>query len=244
MAMFGMGKKEAPPPPVAAENAIVDEIRRLQSQGMQNPQIVQQLQRQGYKTYQIFDAFNAVDLTGKAGPIDQPVPPDPNMLAQQGPPSPQQEQGVYPQQQMGAYAPQGYSQMAAPQMLDEPQYDELEQVPEEEEQIEELVEAIVEEKWEELVRNVNKVIGWKNVMENRLAVLEQRFTDLKMQFDDINKGIIDKMGEYDQNIINVGTEIKAMEQVFQKVLPTFTENINELARLTKQMKQSQTMQKK
>ena len=91
---------------------------------------------------------------------------------------------------------------------------------------------------------MSRILAWKNVMENRLTLLEQRFSDLKMQFDDLNKGILDKMAEYDQNIVNVGTEIKAMEQVFQKVLPTFTENINELARLTKQMKQTQTLQKK
>jgi len=241
MAIFGMGKKEAPPPP-PAENAVIDEIRRLQAQGMQNPQIVQQLQRQGYKTYQIFDAFNMIDLAGKGGPIDQPIPPDPSMIAQQGPPNPNPEQDQMQQQQTMQQVPQQTQMMMAPQM--EQQYDELEQVPEEEEQIEELVEAIVEEKWEELVRNVNKIIAWKNVMENRLTLLEQRFADLKMQFDDLNKGILDKMTEYDQNIVNVGTEIKAMEQVFQKVLPTFTENINELARLTKQMKQTQTLQKK
>lgn len=241
MALFGMGKKEqqaAPPPPQNAEVSLVDEIRRMQSQGLQNPQIVQQLQRQGYKTYQIFDAFNMIDIAGKAGPTDQPVPPDPEMLAQQGPPG-------YPQQQMMQPGMQQQQQMVPAQMMqDDSQYEELEQAPEEEEQIEELVEAIVEEKWEELVRNVNKVIAWKNVMENRLSVLEQRFTDLKMQFDDLNKGILDKMAEYDQNIVNVGTEIKAMEQVFNKILPTFTENINELARLTKQMKQTQTLQKK
>ncbi len=43
-------------------------------------------------------------------------------------------------------------------------------------------------------------------------------------------------GEYDQNILNVGTEIKVMEKVFQKVLPTLTENVNELSRITKGMK--------
>lgn len=32
------------------------------------------------------------------------------------------------------------------------------------------------------------------------------------------------------------TEIKAMEKVFQKVLPTFTDNINELTKVTKELK--------
>ena len=228
MAMFGMGKKQdqpAPQEPLMQPEAqpsdfVVQEIQRLQQQGMSNSQIVQQLQRQGYKTYQIFDAFNTIDLAGKAGPIDQAVPPDPGMP----PVEESYGQPAFSSQSQGMY---------------EPTYDEPEQMPDQEERVEELVEAIVEEKWEELVKNVNKIITWKNVMENRLSILEQRFMDLKMQFDDLNKGVLDKMADYDNNITNVGTEIKAMEQVFSKILPTFTENINELSKLTKQMKQVQ-----
>jgi len=42
---------------------------------------------------------------------------------------------------------------------------------------------------------------------------------------------IGKISEYDKNITDVGVEIKAMEKVFQKVLPTFTENVNKIDRL-------------
>ena len=45
-----------------------------------------------------------------------------------------------------------------------------------------------------------------------------------------------KISEYDQNIIDVGTEMKAMEKVFQKVLPSLTENVNKLERMTKSSK--------
>ena len=39
-----------------------------------------------------------------------------------------------------------------------------------------------------------------------------------------------------KNILEVGTEIKAMEKVFQKVLPTFTSTVNELSRITGNLK--------
>ena len=44
-----------------------------------------------------------------------------------------------------------------------------------------------------------------------------------------------KIADYDKNLLSVGTEIKAME-VFQKVLPTLTENVGELSRITKEIK--------
>ena len=46
------------------------------------------------------------------------------------------------------------------------------------------------------------------------------------------------MGEYDKHIMEVGSEIKAMEKVFSKVLPTFTENVNELNNITKKIKEA------
>ena len=45
-----------------------------------------------------------------------------------------------------------------------------------------------------------------------------------------------KISQYDSNITDVGTEIKAMEKVFQKILPNLTENVNKLDRMTKSSK--------
>ena len=102
--------------------------------------------------------------------------------------------------------------------------------------IEEIAEAIIDEKWEEMMKNINKITEWKDNVDSRLNKLDQELKDVNDSFDKLHKAIIGKIGEYDQNILNVGTEIKAMEKVFQKILPTFTENVNELARITKDAK--------
>ncbi len=104
------------------------------------------------------------------------------------------------------------------------------------EKTEELIESIIDEKWEEFTKNINKVIEWKNKTEARIITMEQQFNDLKNDFNKLHQAIIGKIGEYDQNILNVGVEIKAMEKVFQKVLPTLNESVNELSRITKNMK--------
>jgi hypothetical protein len=101
---------------------------------------------------------------------------------------------------------------------------------------EELIEAIIDEKWNELVKDINKIIDWKNKTENKITAMEQKFNDLKENFDKLHEAVIGKIGEYDKNILEVGSEIKAMEKVFSKVLPVFTENVNELSRITSKVK--------
>lgn len=101
---------------------------------------------------------------------------------------------------------------------------------------EELIEAIIDEKWNDLMADINKVIGWKESTESRITKLEQQLHDVKEQFENLHQAIIGKVGEYDQHILDVGAEVKAMEKVFSKVLPVFTDNVAELSRITDKMK--------
>ena len=181
----------------------------MRQQGLTNNQIIQALQKQNYSSSQIFDAMNQADISGKEIP---------QSYFQGASAAPEQPSQVQP---LPATPPAEY---AEPQ----PEYDT--------EKIEETVESIVNEKWDELVKEIGKIVEWKNKVEGKLSSLEQEFKDLKTNFENLHKAIISKVGEYDQNILNVGTEIKAMERVFQKVLPKMTENVNELSRITKNIK--------
>jgi hypothetical protein len=102
--------------------------------------------------------------------------------------------------------------------------------------IEELAEAIIDEKWNEIVRSINKIVDWKERVETRLTKLEQQVDDMNKNFDTLHKGILGKISDYDRNLTNVGAEIKAMDKVFQKVLPSLTESVGELGRITSGMK--------
>ena len=102
-----------------------------------------------------------------------------------------------------------------------------------EERIQEIAESIIDEKWDELAVDIRKVVEWKERSEERITKIEQQLLDMKISIDSLTKSIMGKISSYDQNIIDVGTEIKAMEKVFQKVLPTMTESVNRLERATK-----------
>lgn len=97
---------------------------------------------------------------------------------------------------------------------------------------EEMIEAIINEKWNDLVKDINKLASWKESMTTQITRMDQRLTDLKDEFDKLHEAVIGKIGEYDKNILDVGAEVKAMEKVFSKVLPVFTENVAELSRIT------------
>ena len=102
---------------------------------------------------------------------------------------------------------------------------------------EELIEAIIDEKWNELLKDVNKIIEWKNQTETRVTTIKQEIKDMKDQFDKLHQALLGKIGEYDKHILDIGTEIQSMEKVFAKVLPVFTQNVSELSRITDDLKQ-------
>lgn len=227
MGLFGKGKRKdgqggqpapmpmpAPLMPGPSQGVPTEEALRLRQQGLSNSQIVESLQRSGFKTHQIFDALNQAEL-GRSGDAIEGAPFFDQTQAQQ----PQQLQEPQLEQQ-----DTGYDYGAA---TSETGYDE---------KVEEVVEAIIEEKWNELLKDINKIVEWKSTIDANMKALEQRQNDLKQSFDSLQKALLAKIGEYDSNITSVGSELKALEKVFQKLLPTFTENVNELSRVVKDIK--------
>ncbi|MFH1064871.1 MAG: hypothetical protein V1729_07335 [Candidatus Woesearchaeota archaeon] len=197
------------------EDTPTEAVLSMRQQGLSNNQIVTALQRQGYNTNQVLDAMNQADMrmqtkmpfNGAGGNMADPnLPPD--MSAQ----------GGYPG------APVAGEELA---MMDSSGSNE---------RIEEIAEAIIEEKWNDLMENINRIIEWKDKTETRLIQLETLMKAMKDDFDKMHQGILERVGEYDKHIGDVGTEVKALEKVFQKVLPGFIENISELSRITDSMK--------
>ena len=205
MALFGFGKKkEAEEMPAAPGNPI-DQVMVMRQRGMGNDQIIQELERQGYNSSQIFDALNQASLMGPNPGIDQSQ----NF--------PQQD---FPQDQfMPSQQPMNQPQVQQPQI--------------DKDQIEEVAEAIIDEKWKEFEEDLKVIIEWKEKTESKINKFEQEISDLAANINSLNRNITGKISEYDKNISSVGTEIKAMEKVFEKVLPSLTENVNRLERMSK-----------
>lgn len=160
-------------------------------------------------------------------PAGMGMPPD-QEYREQG----YQDYGQYPQE---GYPPEGYPQEEYPQGM--PMEEQAAPYPDvDRERIEEIAEAIVEEKWIEKGKEIDKIVEWKEEVTTKLAQLQQQIDDLKASFDSLHKGMLGKISEYDENLTNVGTEIKAMEKVFSRVLPSLTDSVNKLQRISNEKK--------
>lgn len=228
MPLFGRKKEQdsqselgAPGMGAYPGNNPYEEVSSMRQQGYSNDQIIQGLQGKGYKSDEIFDAMGQADLNRPGGPL--PMQQD---MPGQGMPMP-------PPNGMSMPPPNGMP-MPPPQMpMPSPQWQDNSISAPERERIEEVAEAIIDEKWKEVMGDISKVIEWKRVVDSRLDRIEQQINDLKANFDALHTGVLGRISEYDKNLTNVGVEIKAMEKVFQKILPTFTENVNRLSRISK-----------
>jgi hypothetical protein len=101
-----------------------------------------------------------------------------------------------------------------------------------------IIEKIVEEKWAELLRDLEKLAAWKEKTDERLIKIESQLIILKDSFDRLHEGVLGQISEYDKSMKDVGINVKAMEDVFKKVLPGFVENVSELSRITQEMKKA------
>lgn len=102
--------------------------------------------------------------------------------------------------------------------------------------VEEYVETIIDEKWTELEKDIQKIIDWKNRSEQRINDLAARVDDLKERFEKVQTAMLGKLSDYDKTMQDVGADLKAMEKVFSKVLPEFTENVRQLSEVTDKIK--------
>lgn len=192
----------------SAQDLPIDQVLTMQQQGLTNNQIMQALGRGGYSSQQIYDALSQAEAHAAVGPSA---------------PSPGSE--IPPLPEMNVEASESDSS--------DDDNSSARKAPEE---MEELVESVVDEKWKEFEDEMGRMAGWRDKVEERLAKLEQSSVDIQQSLNNLQKGVLGKVSEYDRNLLDVGTEIKAMEKVFQQVLPELTGSVQELSRLAKNAK--------
>jgi len=185
----------------------MDQVNAMKAQGYSNNQIIQTLQRDGYTSSQIFDAISQSEMSGSSAGM-QPGQPSGDLP----PMGPSDQYSPMPSAPMPMGMGSGMGSAGSG--------------------TEEMIEAVIDERWNELVKDINKVIEWKIKAEAKLTSTEQQMNDLKEQFDKLHTAILGKIGDYDKNMLEVGAELQAMEKVFSKVLPQFVDNVNELGRIT------------
>lgn len=102
--------------------------------------------------------------------------------------------------------------------------------------IQQIAEGVVEEKWDDLMSKVGDIRLWKDKIDNDITSIKQEIMRTQNHFANLQKAVLGKVSEYNENILNINTEMKALEKVFEKILQPLTSNIKELSKITEKLK--------
>lgn len=205
---------------------IDSEVQNLRSQGLTDDQILTELESKGAKEPQIISSLSKLG----AGDSGNDLPPGgPNM-----PPIPQGMPGTPSMPPPGIGGPPPMGAGPSPAMHGAGGSDSAQDLYD---RIEEITEEMIDEKWDDLIKEVRKIVEWKNSVETRMQKMDSDLTKLKEDFKILHQGVLGKVEEYDKRMQEVGVELKAVGKVFKDVVPVFTENVKELRSITKGIKE-------
>jgi len=111
-------------------------------------------------------------------------------------------------------------------------------------QTQQVIEAVVEEKWDDLISKMGDLNLWKENVNNDLESLKQELLRTQERLNALQNIMVGKINEYSRGINDVSIEMKALEQVFQKILQPLTSNIKDLNKVTSELKAHKSKLKK
>ena len=103
-------------------------------------------------------------------------------------------------------------------------------------QIQGVVESVVEEKWEDLISKMGDFNLWKENVNNDIESLKQELLRTQERFNNLQVALVGKVSDYNKNILEIGSEMKALEQVFKNILEPLSSNVKELSKITDELK--------
>lgn len=199
----------------------INEILELREQGLTDALIVEELRKKGYNQVQINAGLSQLDTSNE----EMPSPSTPSIPST----STRQQQGGY---SMPSTPNENYpGNYGGPAFGPAPQQSSTEDN-NLYERIEETVEAMIDEKWDELIGEVKKIVEWKEKMEEQVRKIGSDLDKLKEDFKLLHQGVLGKIDDYDTRMRDVDTELKAVEKVFKDAVPEFVEGVKELREMT------------
>ncbi len=204
------------------EGSPVDEVQKLTSSGLSDKDVIKKLKSEGYSYEQIEQAML--------------------QAVKQGVGSNQSSFQNYPQQQNYAQpSPQGsiedvYSkdteeeQVQFPELGAPAQQEELDISPEA--IVEELVEGVVEEKWQKFQQRIEKT---ESEISKMKIMLEQHKETAVQAAPDVGP----RVNEMSEQLDDLQARVGGLEKAFKQFLPSLTQNIDSLSKMIHEMKQKQ-----
>ncbi len=103
-------------------------------------------------------------------------------------------------------------------------------------QVQEVVEAVVEEKWEDFISKIGDINLWKENINNDIESIKQEVLRVQERFSNLQNILIGKVTDYNKNVTELNAEMKALEQVMHKIIEPLSSNVKELGKITSELK--------
>jgi len=201
-------------------NIPVDKVIELARQGYTDSQIIKKLKQDGFSPKQINDAFNQAKI--KLELNKTVAAPEPEMQSTEEQTTEGQEQGQDSSQEgYGAQAPepsQNYVQEEQTAEAYPYQYPSYPSVNTNAEDVEELVQEVVDEKWQEFRKKTGNVEEVKDKVERAVTSFNRRLERAENSLNKLGQAASEKFKQHDQEIKMVKAEMIALRATIQKIM--------------------------
>lgn len=220
---LGFRKSEPSDVPVQA-------VLSLRSQGLSNEEIIDQLRDQGFNLQAIRDAMSQAEVKSaavtpkmnnnsmpRASQATKTAPkPFPSIEEPELPPLPGEEEGGMPESSM----------FAEEEKIESGKIEEIERV----------LEEIVNEKWKDVTDKFSRMEESRFKTEAEVKSLSKKVEELTTRLDKLNSILMGRVEEYHKTMQDVDVEVRALEKVMQKLVPSMAEQIKALKDVVVELK--------
>jgi len=218
----------------------LEEVKKMQEQGIPENEIIQSLQERGFKYKEISEALSqsrikaAVEEPTSETPTQEaPQVEMPSGNSQEAIPgmqksmleAPAQEAQIQAASQIGETAPEGIAPETeyVPQAPVEGQYEypayEQSSAGISADVITEISEQVVSEKLSEIRKHIEKVIDFKTTIEAKTDAVEERLKRIEKVIDTLQTSVLRKVGDYVTNVEDIKKELIETQKSFSKLVP-------------------------
>ena len=193
----------------------IDQLKRA---GTSDREIIEKLKKEGYSAKDIYDSMSRSQ----------------DMLEDElTPPIPSEEMGSEEEEESPEV---NYEER--PSFISDQKFPAVQNIPQRQpiENIEEIAEAIVNEKFSELNNTFGELNLWREKTSTEIEAIKQEILRIRNQFENMQNTMIGKVESYKNTISDMNIEVKTLSKVLEKILEPFTENVKELSRITEKLK--------
>jgi hypothetical protein len=196
----------------------LDKVMQMQSQGMQDAEIVKKLRDEGISPKEIEDSFGQAKVKEAVSQEEQQYPGMEQSSMPEQTQVPEQQQGQEQQEQQYQEYPQYQQDYQQPQL--------------DTDTISEIASQVVSEKFSEFNKKTGDLISFKNETQEKLKDLDERLRRIESSIENLQRSIIGKVGEFGDNMGSIHKDLDNLHGTMSKLMNPLIDNYRELKKIS------------